>query len=572
MRLSVVASVSTASTKVPVFALPNGDTLSDAIIYSFFASQSNSPQIDNDDLKQIDRTGRNLVDNGTTSIGFDMLKVECYNCYMRGHFAKECRSPKDNRNKETQRRNVPVDTSTSNALVSQCYGVGSYDWSFQAGEEPTNYALMSFTSSSSSSSDNEVASCSKACTKAYATLQSHYDKLTNDLIKSQFDVISYKTGLEYVEARILVYQQNETVFEEDIKLLKLDAQLRDNALLELRKKFKKAEQERDDSESDVSMPASPVYESTTKPTQDLSYSNTPSAPIIEDWVVDSEDESEGKPMTSQKVPSFVQTFEHVKSPRPSVTTVEHPIPAANLKTDILKSRGYGNSKNRKACFVFLTRSRLVSLTTARPITTAIPHLNVTRPRPAKPVVTKLHSPKRRPINHIPSPPASFEQILDFLNASVIQYALVVNPTIYVSCIKQIWAPISIKKTNDIVRLQALIDRKKVIITEASVRQALHLDDDESVDCLPNEEIFAELARMGVGKGFSRVDTPLFEGMLVPQQVQVDIDAAEEDEDAAEPTPHTPATTSLTQQELIPLTSQVAPTPPPSPHQSPIAPP
>nr|GFC68845.1 hypothetical protein [Tanacetum cinerariifolium] len=94
------------------------------------------------------------------------------------------------------------------------------------------------------SSDNEVASCSKACTKAYATLQSHYDKLTNDLRISQFDVISYKTGLESVEARILVYQQNEYFFEEDIKLLKLDVQLRDNVLVDLRKKFEKAEQER----------------------------------------------------------------------------------------------------------------------------------------------------------------------------------------------------------------------------------------------------------------------------------------------------------------------------------------
>nr|GFB82217.1 hypothetical protein [Tanacetum cinerariifolium] len=92
-----------------------------------------------------------------------------------------------------QRRNVPVETSTSNALVSKCDGIGSYDWSFQAEEEPTNYALMAFTSSSSSSSDNEVVSCSKACTKAYAKLQSHYDKLTEDFQKSQFDVISYKT-------------------------------------------------------------------------------------------------------------------------------------------------------------------------------------------------------------------------------------------------------------------------------------------------------------------------------------------------------------------------------------------
>nr|GFC38936.1 hypothetical protein [Tanacetum cinerariifolium] len=52
--VSVVASVSTARAKVPVSALPNVDSLSDNVIYSFFASQSNSPQLDNDDLKQID--------------------------------------------------------------------------------------------------------------------------------------------------------------------------------------------------------------------------------------------------------------------------------------------------------------------------------------------------------------------------------------------------------------------------------------------------------------------------------------------------------------------------------------
>nr|GFA69647.1 hypothetical protein [Tanacetum cinerariifolium] len=129
------------------------------------------------------------------------------------------------------------------------YAVGGYDWSFQADEEPTNYALMAYSSSGSSSSsgyDNEVASCSKACSKAYATLQTHYDKLTVDFRKSQLDVLSYKTGLESVEARLVVYQQNENVFEEDIKLLKLAVMLRDNALVELRKKSKKAEKERDD--------------------------------------------------------------------------------------------------------------------------------------------------------------------------------------------------------------------------------------------------------------------------------------------------------------------------------------
>nr|GEU76053.1 hypothetical protein [Tanacetum cinerariifolium] len=70
--------------------------------------------------------------------------------------------------------------------------------------------------------------------------------------------------------------------------------------------------------------------------------------------------------------------------------------------------------------------------------------------------------------------AGFDQIVDFLNAQDIQYALMVNPTIYVSCIKQFW-------TKDVIR------------------QALRLDDVDGVECLPNEKIFTELARMGYEK-------------------------------------------------------------------------
>nr|GEX19576.1 hypothetical protein [Tanacetum cinerariifolium] len=84
--------------------------------------------------------------------------------------------------------------------------------------------------------------------------------------------------------------------------------------------------------------------------------------------------------------------------------------------------------------------------------------------------------------------------MDFLNAHTIQYALVVNPTIYASCIKQFWATASIKKVNDVVQLRVLIDKKKVVVSEDIIHRDLHLDNAKGVECLPNEEIFAELAQ------------------------------------------------------------------------------
>nr|GEY39623.1 hypothetical protein [Tanacetum cinerariifolium] len=197
--VSAIASVSAACAKLPASPLPNVDSLSNAMAMLTMRAK-----------RFLQNTGRNLGASGPTSMGFDMSKVECYNCHMKGHFAREYRSSKDPRRPE---------------------------------EEPVNFALMAF---SSSSSDNEVPSCSKACSKAYAQLHTQYDKLTDDFCTSQFDVISYQTGLEYVKARLLVYKQNESVFEENIKLLNIEVQLRDTTLATLRQKLDKAEKDRDD--------------------------------------------------------------------------------------------------------------------------------------------------------------------------------------------------------------------------------------------------------------------------------------------------------------------------------------
>ncbi|GJR89875.1 ribonuclease H-like domain-containing protein [Tanacetum coccineum] len=189
---------------------------------------------------------RKFFVNGTETIGFDNSKVECYNCHKRGHFAKECMAPRnqENRNRENTRRVVPVETTTSNALVS-CDGSG-YDWSDQAEEGPTNFALMAYSSTSSNSEVSTDSNCSSSCLENVKILKEQNEQLLKDLRTSKINAITYKTGLESVEARLLVYKKNESVYEEDIKVLKCEIHLREVAITELRRKLELAQKQKDE--------------------------------------------------------------------------------------------------------------------------------------------------------------------------------------------------------------------------------------------------------------------------------------------------------------------------------------
>nr|GFC25083.1 hypothetical protein [Tanacetum cinerariifolium] len=334
---------------------------------------------------------------------------------------------------------------------------------------------------------------------------------------------SYQACLESVEARLVLYRQNESILQENINMLKNDVEARDNVLITLKQKLNQAEKERDDlklkfdkfqtyskslsellanqtnskdglgyySESDSErlslsslsyrsqpsgeyhnvpplitwnfMPPKPdlvfhnspiavetahsaftVQLSPAKPTQDISHTTRQMAPIIEDWVFDSEDESD--PNDPQSVPSFVQTTEHVKLSGHSDQPVEAPILAATPKPTSLKNNCSSKRKNRKTCFVcrsvdhlikdchfyakpkiqptlrnyahrgydkqyasftkkypqkhivpatVLTKSKPVSVTAARLVSAVVSKIMVTKPRHAHSLNTKSNSIIRR---------------------------------------------------------------------------------------------------------------------------------------------------------------------------------
>ncbi|GKD14280.1 ribonuclease H-like domain-containing protein, partial [Tanacetum coccineum] len=438
--------VTTASTQATVVNSTTIDNLSDAVIYAFFASQPNSPQLDNEDLQQINpddleemdlrwqmamltirarrflkNTGRKLTVIGNETIGFDKSKVECYNYHKRGHFARECRSPRnqENRNRENTRRVVPLEKTTSNALMS-CDGAG-YDWSDQAEEGPTNFALMAYTSTSSNSEVSTDSNCLSSCLENVKILKEQNEQLLKDLRTSKLNTITYKTGLESVEARLLVYKKNESVYEEDIKVLKREIHLREVAIIELRRKLELAEKQKDEIQltveklknSSKSLSKLIDCQIVDKRKTGLGYNVVPPPYtfsgleefVNEPIVSDSKEEDVPQAKIEKKTvkPSFaklkfVKSKEQVKSPRK--TTVKQVWNYTQRVNHQNFSRmTHLSPKRNMVPKAVLMRSGLVSLTTARPVNTAQPRTTVNSARPMTNVFNKAHSTVRRPINN-----------------------------------------------------------------------------------------------------------------------------------------------------------------------------
>nr|GEW02024.1 putative ribonuclease H-like domain-containing protein [Tanacetum cinerariifolium] len=254
-------------------------------------------------------TERNLGDNRATTMGFDMSKVKCYNCHRKGHFARKCRSPKDNRRTvvEPQRRHVLVETSTSNALVSQCDGIRSYDWSYQAEDEPANFALIAIPSSSSASdneSDSESLSQSSLTDRSQPSGKYHVvlPSITGNFMPPKHDLVFHTAPI--------AVETTHSAFT--------------------------------------------VQLSPAKHAQDIPHANRPMAPIIEDWVSDSEEEG---------VDHLIKDCNFYAKPKPQ-STPRNSAHRGYDKQYALSTKKYPQKHIVPAAV--LTKSKPVSVTAARP--------------------------------------------------------------------------------------------------------------------------------------------------------------------------------------------------------------
>ncbi|GJZ42023.1 hypothetical protein Tco_0588909 [Tanacetum coccineum] len=216
---------------------------------------------------------------------------------------------------------MTVKTTTSNSLVS-CDGSG-YDWSDQAEEGPTNFALMAYSSTSSNSEVSTDSNCSSSCLENVKNLKEQNEQLLKDLRTSKLNAIAYKTGLESVEARLLVYKKNESVYEEDIKVLKRNfmppkPDLSFSGLEEFTSKRIVIKTIVENSEAKA-------CEAKPKAVR-----KNNGAPIIKDWVSDSEEENVSQTKIEKKTAKpnfvkidFVKTKQTNKTNRKTAKQVEH---------------------------------------------------------------------------------------------------------------------------------------------------------------------------------------------------------------------------------------------------------
>ncbi|GJT83905.1 putative ribonuclease H-like domain-containing protein [Tanacetum coccineum] len=388
----------------------NSSSYTDELMYSFFANQSSGPQLDHEDLEQLDefdleemdlkwkvamisirlkkfykKTGKRLQFDAKEPVGFNKTKVECFNCHKTGHFARECRSKGNQESRMRDAGNTgykakdngrrPGKYEEPKALVTlDREGV---DWTGHAEDEQENFALMAY-----SNSDTE----------------------REQLGDASIEIKAYTLALAKVEAQLVCHQKNQLAYEEKIRSSDVedspvhdrfanvegmhavpppmtgnymppgpDREVDDSMFTYGPKQSKTSKSDTQTSNFDSCESNSSVetLESVPEPvvvepkvvSQPKVWSD---APIIEEYELDSDDEYVIQPSKEQEKPSFafVNTVKHVKTPRETVKEQNTYSPSPKVdKRDwnglMSKRLGLGYGFTKKACFVRRSFSHLI---------------------------------------------------------------------------------------------------------------------------------------------------------------------------------------------------------------------
>ncbi|GJS00587.1 putative ribonuclease H-like domain-containing protein [Tanacetum coccineum] len=304
--------------------------------------------IDADDLEEMDlkwqmamltmrarrflnKIGRNISANGSETIRFNKSKVECYNCHNRGHFAKECRAPRANRNREPVRRNVTVETTETKALVLQVLqaqilrdnALTVLRKKFKKGEKERDDLKLTLEKFENSSKNLSKLLDSHVCDKFKTGVGFDSQVVDSQVFDSQennrykisdgYHVLPppYTGNFMPPKSDLVLADENEYVFSESV----------------------------------TSIPDVATSEAKTS----VSKPKYVSEPLIEDWISDSEDENETEFKTKQRKPSFakvefVKSKEHVKTPRESVNEVENNKQAKYSRKNSQSPRGQSTAR------------------------------------------------------------------------------------------------------------------------------------------------------------------------------------------------------------------------------------
>ncbi|GJZ23559.1 ribonuclease H-like domain-containing protein [Tanacetum coccineum] len=209
--------------------------------YSFLANQSSCPQLDHEDLEQLDefdleemdlkwqvamismrmkkfykKKGRKLQFDAKEPVGFDKTKVECYNCHKTWHFARECRSK---RNQDSRRRDA--------------WNTGNKDKynGRRSGKQEEPKALVTL--------DGEGVDW---------TSHSEDEEQLGD---ASIEIHAYTQALKKVEAQLVAHQQNQLWYEEKIRFMKIDLDDKIDVLTYHKKLLAETEKEKEELKAKV---------------------------------------------------------------------------------------------------------------------------------------------------------------------------------------------------------------------------------------------------------------------------------------------------------------------------------